>query len=286
MTTNDTLPIKFNLNIIYVTSIGITVLMTVASVAGLIYPDELYPTKAMREAYVVNDAINVLIGIPILLASMWLAWRGKLVGLLLWPGALFYVFYNYVAYIIGIPYNLIHGLYILILSASLYSIIALAVVIEGHTVKGLLSDAVPEKISGGVLAGLGSLYILRVLSILIDAIIYKNPIPLTELAIMIADMLIAPAWIIGGLILWRRVALGYVSGLGLLFQGSTLFIGLILIMLFQPIVTGTRYSFLDILVVFFMGLIVFIPFGLYLKAVLASNQSTSDIMPPDGQSGR
>jgi hypothetical protein len=35
-----------------------------------------------------------MIGLPILRGSMGLARRGKLLGLLLWPGALFYVLYH------------------------------------------------------------------------------------------------------------------------------------------------------------------------------------------------
>ncbi len=42
-------------------------------------------------------------GLPILLGSMWVAHRGKLIGLLLWTGALFFVLYNYLAYVIALP---------------------------------------------------------------------------------------------------------------------------------------------------------------------------------------
>jgi len=50
------------------------------------------------------------------------------------------------------------------------------------------------------------------------------PIAETELALHISDFLITPAWIIGGVLLWRRKEFGYVIGLGLLFQASMLFI--------------------------------------------------------------
>ena len=40
-----------------------------------------------------QDAFNLVVGVPLPLGLLWLARRGSLVGLLLWPGALFYVLY-------------------------------------------------------------------------------------------------------------------------------------------------------------------------------------------------
>ena len=37
-----------------------------------------------------------------------------------------------------------------------------------------------------------------------------------DLAVNISDLLISPVWIAGGLLLWRRKAYGFVTGLGLL----------------------------------------------------------------------
>jgi hypothetical protein len=50
--------------------------------------------------------VNLLIGLPILLGSMWLARRGQLIGLFLWPGALLFVLYNDIIYVFAMPINL------------------------------------------------------------------------------------------------------------------------------------------------------------------------------------
>jgi hypothetical protein len=77
-------------------------------------------------------------------------------------------------------------------------------------------------------------------------------------------------------LLWRRKALGYVSGLGLLFQGSMLFIGLIFIMILQPFLTEAQFSLFDVLVITVMGLVCFIPFALYVRgAALQRNPTLS-----------
>ena len=69
--------------------------MAFASLAGLLFQSSIYPTYELRSAFLANEVINLLIGLPILLGSMGLTRRGSLAGLLLWPGALLYILYNY-----------------------------------------------------------------------------------------------------------------------------------------------------------------------------------------------
>jgi hypothetical protein len=63
-----------------------------------------------------------------------------------------------------------------------------------------------------------------------------------------------------------------VAGLGLLFQGSMLFIGLIIFLLLQPLLTSAPFSIVDVIVVLVMGLICFIPFGLFVRGVVANDE--------------
>ena len=51
----------------------------------------------------------------------------------------------------------------------------------------------------------------------------------------------APTWIIGGALLQKRKAIGLVSGLGLLFQVSMLFIGLIALVALRPFVSDQQF---------------------------------------------
>jgi hypothetical protein len=80
---------------IYRYSLWVGLLMLGVSLAGLISPNKLYPTVELRHSFLANDVVNLGIGLPILLFSMRYAQRGRLVGRLLWPGALLYVLYNY-----------------------------------------------------------------------------------------------------------------------------------------------------------------------------------------------
>jgi hypothetical protein len=85
------LPIRRELTLAYVVSVFVALLMTGASVAGLVVGSSLYAPidPKLFPLFVGQDALNLVLGLPVLLGAMWLARRGSLIGLLLWPGALF-----------------------------------------------------------------------------------------------------------------------------------------------------------------------------------------------------
>jgi len=272
---NASLPIRNNFTMIYASSLMIAILMAVASVAGLLYSTIIYPTDELLRTFVSNDVVNLFVGLPILLGSMWLAWRGKLIGLLCWPGALLFVLYNYIAYVFALPLNMMFLFHLTLVVLSVYTSIGLVASIDGKVVQESLTGAVPERAAGGVLVGLGLLFSLRVIGVVVNALASGIPIAETELAVNTSDFLIAPASVIGGILLWRRRELGYVISLGLLFQTSMLFIALIIFMLLQPFLTAAPFAPADVVVVFAMGLICFIPFFLYVRGVVSKRNLSS-----------
>jgi hypothetical protein len=266
------LPITHNLTLAYVGSLIIAVLMAIASVAGLVSPEQLYPTEELRRSFIPTDVINLVIGLPILLGSMWFARRSRLLGLLFWPGALFYVLYHYIVYTFGLPLNVGFLLALLLLALSAYTmagLIASIASIEGKAIQQRLSGAVSERITGGVLTGLGILFTLRTLGVIGGALVDPTALPQAELALQVADFITTFAWIIGGVLLWRREPLGYVVGAGLLFQASMLFVGLLIYFALQPVLTATPFPLTDFVAISVMGLIVFVPFGLFVRGIVS-----------------
>jgi hypothetical protein len=246
--------------------------MAVASAAGLLYTTNIYPTQELLKTFVANDVVNLFIGLPILLGSLWLARRGKLIGLLFWPGALFYVLYNYIVYVLGMPITLMSLLYLALVTMSAYPLLSLVTSIDRKAIQHRLSGAVPERFAGGVLTGLGTLFFLRVIGVMVNALINQTPVARTELALHVADLVIAPAWVIGGILLWRRQALGYVAGAGLLFQASMLFIGLLVFFVLQPFLAATPFPVEDFVVIFVMGLVCFVPFALFVRGAASKGK--------------
>lgn len=269
---NARLPIKGRLWLMYAFSFLIAILMGIASVAGLRYRTLIYPTGELMQTFVSNDVVNILIGLPILLGSMGLAWRGRLIGLLCWTGALYYVLYNYLAYVFALPLSWAFLAHLILVVLSVYTLIGLVANIDGKEVKQRLAGAVPEKLAGGVLVGLGGLFFLRVMGVVVNALTSGIMPAETDLAVNISDALTTPAWVIAGILLWRRKEFGYVTGLGLLFQGSMLFIALIIFLLLQPFLTAAPLAVTDVIVIIPMGLICFIPFGLFVRGVVAKRK--------------
>jgi len=152
-----------------------------------------------------------------------------------------------------------------------YTLIALVASIDGKAVQQRLSGGVPERFAGGVLAGLGLLFFLRVIGVMVGALTSGNPLTEAELAVNISDFLTTPAWVIGGILLWKRSEFGYVCGLGLLFQGSMLFVALIIFLLLQPLLTSPPFAIADVVVIAVMGLICFIPFGMFVRGAVKAH---------------
>lgn len=264
------LPVKSSLIITYVLSIVITILMAAVSLGGLRYPSTFYPTDELLQSFVPNDVVNLIVGLPILLGSMWLARRGKLIGLLCWPGALLYILYNYIAYIFGMSFSLFTFVYLMLVLLSTYCILNLLNNINKKSVQEQLSEGVPVRVSGWILVVFGVLFAFRAIGMIAESNINQTMLPVSEIGVLIADIVISIFFIIGGGLLLRRSPFGYVSGLGLLFVASMLFIGLIMVLLMQPVLTDAPFVLVDVIVVFIMGLICFIPFGLFVRKVVAS----------------
>jgi hypothetical protein len=263
----NNLPINHSLKLVYTLSFFIVILMTVASVAGIMFSSTIYPTDELLSNFISNDVVNILIGLPIMLSSIFLTMRSKLIGLLFWPGALFYVLYNYMIYVLAMPLNWAFFLHLILVTLSTYTLNILVATIDGKKIQQQLAGGVHERIAGGILVGMGVLFLIQVIGVMIDSLINQTPMIGTELATHVSDFFISPALIIGGILLFRHKEFGYVSGLGLLFQASMLFIGLIIFMIVQPFITSEPFLLVDVLVVFIMGLICFIPFALFVRGV-------------------
>jgi hypothetical protein len=270
----EKLPINSNLKLVYILSLIIASLLVFTSVSGILLGSTIYPTEELFNNFISNDIVNLLIGLPIILAAIILTLKSKLVGLLLLPGSLLFVIYNYLIYILAVPLNWAIILYLTLISSSLYTISSLVTKIDGKRIRQRLTGEVHERISGAILVAMGFLFMLQAGGAMVDAFINQIQITGLEFAVHVADFSISPLLIIGGILLWRHKELGYVSGLGLLFQASSLFIGLIVFLIIQPLLTQTAFLLVDVLVVSIMGLICFIPLALFIRGVNAKDSSS------------
>jgi len=261
------LPVRANLRVPFAGSLLLAALMAIGSFAGLLFPGAVYPTPDLLRSFRPNDAVNLVVGVPVLLVSLWLARRGRLVGLLLWPGALLYALYNYLPLLVCTPLNIGFLLPLALVTLSVCTLVGLLLCTDGEKVRQRLAGAVPEKGGGAILTVSGVLVLSRAAALMIMAVLDHAPLAVTDLAVDVTDVLIVPAWILGGVQLFRRRPFGYATGLGLLFQASALFVGLVAYMAVRPFLSGGGFKPVDVSVVIGAGLFFFIPCGLFVRGV-------------------
>lgn len=251
-------------------SLAIAAAMAVLSLAGIWFPHVFYPTEALRRAFLSNDVVNLVVGLPGLIGAVALAKRSRWIGLLFWPGTLFYVTYTYIAYAAATSIPWLAVIYGSLSAVSAFAIFRLFRGIDLTAVQRRLAGHVPERLAGWVLVGLGALFFLRAAWQVESAISGQIPLQRTDLAVIIADLLITPFWIVGGILLLRRHPLGYSATTGLLFQASLLFVALLLFFVLQPFLIPEPFAATDFLVVFLMGMVCFVPLGLFIRGALRS----------------
>jgi hypothetical protein len=259
-----TLPLIKGLSKDVVLTLLITGLMVVISFAGLFFQDEFYPTRELREGFVTTDVINLVLGVPLLIGSVILFRRGRLLGLLMWPGALFFVTYHYIAYAAIKPLTGQFFVYLVLVLMSAWALIRLMMRMDSVRVKEKISLIFPVRFTAIVLILFGFIFMVRAIDSILASISEGMALPPTEFA----DLIISPIWIVGGLLLWKRKPLGYVAGASSLIHASALFLGLLIYFVLQPIMSSVPFPVEDFIVIFLMGFVFFLPLGRFLKGML------------------
>jgi hypothetical protein len=265
---NQSYPLQKGFNTIQFLAWAAALLMVVLSLLGLIFPDQIYSDPTTADEFMTNDLVNLVIGLPLFLISLYYFRREELMGLLLLPGALIYTIYNYFAYLLGKPFNWIGGLTLVLVLLCGYILFLLLSSLDHQVIRARLAGKTSEKLTGWILVFFGLAFIALALSEIIPGILDGSIPPLGEKAVSVADILVSIGWVYGGVILLQRRALGYSLSLGLLLAASSLFIGLILYFFFAPLLTGRALDWVEVLTVFVMGLICFGPTFLFLRGVV------------------
>ena len=277
------LPVTRDLMLIRWSSLVIAVLAAAVSVAGIISGTSLYQTEEMLLQKVPTDLFTLLISVPVLLVSIWLARRGRLLGLLCWPAPLLYMLYIYIANAIGVPLGVLFLAYVAIAALSAYTLIGLVACIDAEAVRQRLAGAVPERAAGAILVVLSVLFSLMNLAYVVTALTGPAAAHPLEMPVWIVDFVVlAPAWILGGILLWRREPLGYVAGAGLLLVGCMLFLGAIISLVYTALYTASQIDWAGVVIMLVASLICVAPFALYARGILRSDRGT----PPERHEDR
>src|SRR5687768_8546714 len=168
----------------------IAVLMAGLSIAALIDGARVYAGAPLDllPLFIGQDALNLVVGLPILVGAMWLARRGSLIGLLLWPGALFYVLYDYAYYVLGAPFSASFLPYIALVTLSAYTMIGIVAAIDAGAVRALMGPRIPRRLIGGFLAGIAVLFTLLWSGMTISALVSGVELAMVPRVVTILDL--------------------------------------------------------------------------------------------------
>jgi hypothetical protein len=248
------LPVKNNLTFAYALSGLLAILLLVSSVVGLLYGGRgLYDSyPASLAGLVGQDAVTLVVGLPLLAVSTWLTSRGSTRGLLLWTGTLFYFAYSYYFYVVG-GFNALFLIYIAIVSTSLYGLLSALFALDPEALRVRFGAGAPTHLVGGFLIGISLLFVFMwggmVLS---SAAAGTRPEEVLREVVIIDCTVLLPLLFFGGLRLWRREPWGYVLG------------GLLLV---KALATGSTLAFTTALGAWWIGTID--PFLFILFALMA-----------------
>ena len=254
-----------DLKAVRIMSGAVGLLMIIVTVAGLLYPSTIYPTRNLLSTFHLNDFANLVFGLPLLHFSMILAGRGRLTGLLCWVSALVYVLYTYIPFMIAMPFGILFLPYTLLVVLSAYALIDLVAKIDGEAVRRSFTERAPSKSSAVLLLAFALMIPLREALLIVQALLSHSSVDLITAAVWIDDVVVAsPLLLIAGVRLWSRKEMGFVLGPGMLLAYGVLSLGLILMLLLQPRYTGNPVSVGDVVVLAVMALVCLIPFALLL----------------------
>jgi hypothetical protein len=176
---------------------------------GLYYYDTVSTAAQMQG----NDLITLVVGLPLLVVSAWLAFRGSLRGRLLLTGTLGFFLYTYMSMSMLTAYNSLFLVYVALFALSLYAFILSMLSFDLADLPQHFSPRLPHGWIAGVLFAVGGFLLLAWMGRIVPPL-FQNQTPALEntttLVIQTMDLgLIVPLAVLSGILLLRRSAWGY-----------------------------------------------------------------------------
>ncbi len=200
-----------------------------------------------------QDAITLLVAVPLLLAATYLAARGSLRGRLLQSGVLWYFGYTYLLMAFGATYNPLFLVYVALYSASICALFISALSIDVGWLRAQFSPRFARRTIAWSILGFGALLTLLWMGRIVPALLSgTSPAGLesySTLFVQAGDLgIVVPLAVVTGVLLLLRNPIGYLLAGMLLIKGATLGLALLAMIVSMalagvPIVLGEGVFF-------------------------------------------
>jgi hypothetical protein len=194
-----------------------------------IYGQGLYKNDSVAMAAQAKgqDKVTMIVGIPLLIVSLYLSRKGLLKGRLLLTGTLGYFLYTYISYSFLSMYNSLFLIDVILMSASFYAFTLSMMSFDIQNLSSHFKENLPVKFIGGFLiftaTAIGMMWLGIIIPPLTNGTLPSSLEHYTTLVIQAMDLgFVVPTAIISGILLIKRKAFGYLLASVVIIKASTM----------------------------------------------------------------
>ena len=193
-------------------SFALALIVALAACAGLFWASTYAQEKPLWAAMGMGgDAVNLLVIVPVLLASGSLARKGSVPACLVWIGTLVFLLYNFFIYAMAVHFNPVFPVYCAVLGLSFFGLVGFLPALSISEIAGRYGQRAPVKTTAAALFLIALVFGVQWLREIIPALgsgqapkgvaelgLLTNPVHVLDLSFVL------PANVITALLLLRR----------------------------------------------------------------------------------
>lgn len=216
-----------------------------------IYGKGIYHNDSLAVAVqgIAQDIVTMILGVPLLVISLYFSRKGLLKGRLLLTGTLGYFLYTYISYTFLWMYNPLFLVYVMLMSCSFFAFTLSMMSFDLEVLRSSFDEKLPVKFLGGfqifIAVTIGMLWMRRIVPPLL-----KNAIPVglehyTTMVIQAMDLgFVVPLAILSGILLIKRKSFGYLISSVIIIKGITMLSSVSAMIIFQAYV-GVKMNVIE-----------------------------------------
>lgn len=238
-----------------------------------IYGKGLYQNDSISVASqgIAQDIITMILGIPLLTASLYLSRKGLLKGKLLLSGTLAYFLYTYTSYSFLWMYNSLFLIYVMLMSISFFAFLLTMMSFDIESLPLHFNKKFPVKFLGSLFIfigiSIGLMWIGRIIPPLITHSIPPSLEHYTTLPIQALDLgFIVPLAFLTGILIIKKKPFGYLLSSIITTKGITMLTS-ITAMIIGQISLGVKVSSIELIIFPAFNLIIIYCLFLVMKNV-------------------